>query len=449
MKDEDIQNLLGGFATDTLTDRERELLFTASLTNQELFNALADDESLRELLNDPAARRQLLQALQPRQAGLFERLTSWMRRPASWAVAGSVMAALLVAVAIRQSPPPAMEVTKTAPPAQAVPSRPAPAEPAAQPAAQPRESRRAKVENKPLRDAPQSEEKLAAPPKDREAERAQAPQPSVIAPPAPVAPTATRNEAAAGHSVKLKVAVLDFDSRQAPAKEADAASADVGKTASDLLGKKLDSSRYTIIDRKQVDKALQDQNLSRRRLDASTAASVGRSVGADAVITGSVTETQQAAQKSSGAVGGLRNAASPSPAKSSAQQVEVQISAQVINTQTAGNLAFASAQAQQTPGGGLARAVDQVASSLGQQIQQNARIKIDGLVTEVNASILTVNVGAKAGVKVGDRLEVRRAGKPIGRVVISRVQDSFAVGAFEGEGPPRIGDVVANQPPLP
>jgi len=67
MKDEDIQNLLGGFATDTLTDRERELLFTASLTNQELFNALADDQALRELLSDPAARRQLLQALQPSQ----------------------------------------------------------------------------------------------------------------------------------------------------------------------------------------------------------------------------------------------------------------------------------------------------------------------------------------------------------------------------------------------
>ena len=53
MKDEDIQNLLGGFATDTLTDRERELLFTASLTNQELFNALADDQALREFLAIP------------------------------------------------------------------------------------------------------------------------------------------------------------------------------------------------------------------------------------------------------------------------------------------------------------------------------------------------------------------------------------------------------------
>jgi hypothetical protein len=39
--------------------------------------------------------------------------------------------------------------------------------------------------------------------------------------------------------------------------------------------------------------------------------------------------------------------------------------------------------------------------------------KIEGLVTDVNATILTLNVGSKAGVKPGDRLEVRRAGKPI------------------------------------
>ena len=87
MKDEDIQNLLGGFATDTLTDRERELLFTAALKNQELFDALADEQALRELLSDPASRRQLLQALDPGKRGVF----AWMRRPLFWAVAVSAM----------------------------------------------------------------------------------------------------------------------------------------------------------------------------------------------------------------------------------------------------------------------------------------------------------------------------------------------------------------------
>src|SRR5262245_55381915 len=116
MKDEDIQKLLGGYATDTLTDREQQLLSTAALHNQELFNALADEQALREFLADPASRRQLLRALHPRQPGVLERLTSWMRRPASWAVAGSVLAACVVAVAIRQSPPPTQETAKNTAP---------------------------------------------------------------------------------------------------------------------------------------------------------------------------------------------------------------------------------------------------------------------------------------------------------------------------------------------
>src|ERR1700676_5524709 len=109
MKDEDIRNLLGGFATDTLTDRERDLLFTAALKNQELFDALANDQALRDLLSDPASRRQLLQALEPRKREIF----AWMRRPLYWAVAVSAMTALVVAVAIRQGRPHATEVAQT------------------------------------------------------------------------------------------------------------------------------------------------------------------------------------------------------------------------------------------------------------------------------------------------------------------------------------------------
>src|SRR5258708_35586803 len=106
---------------------------------------------------------------------------------------------------------------------------------------------------------------------------------------------------------------------------------------------------------------------------------------------------------------------------------------------------MAFAQGEQIPGGGLAATVDQVASSLGRQIQQNVRIKVDGLVTDVNAAILTLNVGAKAGIKVGDRLQVRRAGKSIGRIAVSTVKDSYSVGGFEGTRPGKIGDSVSTQ----
>ena len=408
MKDEDIQNLLGGFATDTLTDRERDLLFTAALKNQELFNALADEQALRELLSDPASRRQLLEALEPQKSGLF----AWIRRPAFWAVAVSAMTALVVAVALRQAHPPVQQVAQTLSRPQAteekavVPQSPPQAAPQPPPMAKPS---RARVEARRMEPAAQPGNAPAPAMKDELA----AAKPSVE---------------------KMKVAVLDFDSGPAQAKEAD-----VGKTASDLLGQKLDSSGYTVIDRKQVDKALEAQNLKKRQLDPSTAASVGRSVGADAVIIGTVTGAPTAA------VNGFR----PAPLKTSKRATgELLVEATAINTQTSANFAEAAGQGGQkgqSSSASLVDAVNQVASSLGQQIQQNARLKIVGLVTDVNDAILTLDAGAKSGVKAGDRFEIRRDGKPIGRVVIRSVKDASSVGAFQGDSAAKIGDTVANQ----
>ena len=44
-----IQKLLGGYATGTLTPEEQQLLFEAALSDQELFDALAREQSLRDL----------------------------------------------------------------------------------------------------------------------------------------------------------------------------------------------------------------------------------------------------------------------------------------------------------------------------------------------------------------------------------------------------------------
>jgi hypothetical protein len=411
MKDEDIQNLLGGFATDTLTDRERELLFTAALKNQELFDALADEQALRELLSDPASRRQLLQALEPEKRGVF----AWTLRPLLWAVAVSAMTALVVAVALRQARPPAAEIAQTLPRPQASPAENFIA-PQSEPAP-PAKTSRVQVED---RRRAVSTIRPAAP---------AAAQPA-NAPAASPPPPSMKDElsAAKPSAEKMKVAVLDFDAGPAQAKEAD-----VGKTASDLVGKKLDSSGYSVIDRKQVDKALQAQNLTRRQLDPSTAASFGRSLGADAVIVGSVKPAVAA-----------RFRAAPLRVKKQDAQ-ELKVTATAINTQNSANLAEAAAQGGQSPALGFVDTVNQVASSLGQQIQQNARVKILGIVTDVNAAILTLDAGAKSGVKVGDRFEVRRDGKPIGRVVINSVKDSFSVGTFQGDGPAKVGDTVANQ----
>jgi hypothetical protein len=63
---EQVKYLLGGYATGTLTPEENAALMQAALEDQELFNALADDESLRRYLADADFRRDLLKAMAPK-----------------------------------------------------------------------------------------------------------------------------------------------------------------------------------------------------------------------------------------------------------------------------------------------------------------------------------------------------------------------------------------------
>ena len=64
----EIRHLLGGYATGTLTDDERERLFAAALDDQALFDALAEEQPLKDLLDDPESRGYLLAELdQPAQ----------------------------------------------------------------------------------------------------------------------------------------------------------------------------------------------------------------------------------------------------------------------------------------------------------------------------------------------------------------------------------------------
>lgn len=113
MKPEDAKKLLGGYATGTLTEAEQEALFAAALDDQELFDALGREQSLREVLQDPAVKAELLAALDERP----RRWWNW--RPA--AVLGLAgLAALAVVVVVRQKPPaPAVVAEVRAPAAQA------------------------------------------------------------------------------------------------------------------------------------------------------------------------------------------------------------------------------------------------------------------------------------------------------------------------------------------
>ena len=133
MRDANIERLLGGYATNTLTEAERSALFEAALEDQELFNALQDEEVLRDVLQDPDSRASIKRVLdkpapQPRNGWLT---TGW-----AWGLgAGAAAAAALtfvalsptvsrdqqVHVAVSQPPPPVLSPAAEAPTKKAVP----------------------------------------------------------------------------------------------------------------------------------------------------------------------------------------------------------------------------------------------------------------------------------------------------------------------------------------
>jgi hypothetical protein len=95
----ELEQLLGGFAADTLTPEERETLFRAALQDQQLFNALADEQALKELLTDPAVRRRLLQSLARQEgAGSSPSWRNWFARPAGLAWAGGLAAGVFAVI---------------------------------------------------------------------------------------------------------------------------------------------------------------------------------------------------------------------------------------------------------------------------------------------------------------------------------------------------------------
>jgi hypothetical protein len=106
MNREDIDKLLGGYATGTLTPEEREALFAAALEDQQIFEALAREEPLRELLQDPFAKTRLLTALEQKPEPRYRR---WLR-PAVWAIPAAGLAAV-VALLVLERPPARQPVT--------------------------------------------------------------------------------------------------------------------------------------------------------------------------------------------------------------------------------------------------------------------------------------------------------------------------------------------------
>lgn len=122
MAEPEADKMIGGYASGVLTAYEQRVLFEAALCDQDVFDALAEDQALKELLEDPVARRRLIDAMAPASTrparGWLSSARAWLKRPALLALAGSLATALLVSVVVLEvyrqaSVPPPEEVPST------------------------------------------------------------------------------------------------------------------------------------------------------------------------------------------------------------------------------------------------------------------------------------------------------------------------------------------------
>lgn len=145
MSRDEIRKLLSGYATGSLDQAERRALFEAALDDQELFDALAKEEALRDVLEDPSVRQQLIAALSPAREPFAARAWRWVRQPAGLALAGGLAVLVLgtaTVVVMRRAMPPHQKTLmaeataqKVTPPSSAPATPAVPPSPAAQPPA--------------------------------------------------------------------------------------------------------------------------------------------------------------------------------------------------------------------------------------------------------------------------------------------------------------------------
>ncbi|HEX5483853.1 MAG TPA: CsgG/HfaB family protein [Terriglobia bacterium] len=301
---------------------------------------------------------------------------------------------------------------------------------------------------------------------------------------------------------KKRVVVLDFDyaTVQSSVNAIFGGNQDVGKGVSDLLVNQLvRSGVYMVIERKALDKVLAEQNFSNSyRADPATAAKIGHMLGADAIIIGSITQfgrDDQTRTIGGGALGGLTGRFGIGGVQRHKAKAVVGLSARIVDTSTGQILAVADGKGQSTrsgaslvgaggssggAGGGaynmsssnfantlLGEAVHQAVDSMAQKLDQDAQKMptvqriIHGYVADASGNPLILDVGSKAGVKVGDQLGVYRkvrdikdpiSGKVIrtiqnkvGEVKIIEVEELSSEGQFTGSSPAKVGDTVKSE----
>jgi curli biogenesis system outer membrane secretion channel CsgG len=300
-----------------------------------------------------------------------------------------------------------------------------------------------------------------------------------------------------GAARKKRVAVFDFDYATVHAGVAAifGKDIDVGKGVTDLLVTMLvKDGSYSVIERKALDKILAEQNFSNSdRANPNSAAKLGKLLGVDAIIVGSITEFGNDTKNTGiGGVGAGLGKVGLGGFKRKESKAIVALDARIVDIDTAEILAVAEGKGESKRtstsmlggGGGwggfgagavnfgssdfqntiigeaVKAATEQLSTNViaGKDRLQVRTVVVEGLVAAAEGGQIVLNVGSKAGVKVGDQLNVERVSReikdpatgkvirklssPVGVVKVTDVDDVSSVATPVSGTGFKIGDSV-------
>lgn len=211
------------------------------------------------------------------------------------------------------------------------------------------------------------------------------PPPAIINPSTPATPNGNRSEDAAAAMVgdRLSIAVLPFESK--------GIGSSLGQI--DLLDKLItgfvNSNRFKVIERAQLEKILVEQKLGLSGIiDVSTAAQIGKGIGVDGVVCGSITQGGNA----------------------------VTIDARLIDTETAAIISAKDAYSNSVS----LQNLSQMLTDLATKFKADLPI-LHGYVIGVQSEKVTIDLGHRNGIKKGMRCHAYREGAPIVHPVTNEV----------------------------
>jgi len=313
----------------------------------------------------------------------------------------------------------------------------------------------------------------------------------------PVSPTGTAAPAAAHQGRKKRVAIFDFDYATVMTNSAAVfgSNVDIGKGISDLLVRNLvQDGTYSVIERKAMDKILAEQNFSNSdRANSNSAAKIGKLLGVDAIIVGSITQFGNDTKNTNvgGGGGGWGGYGIGGFGHKKSKAICV-VDARIVNIDTAEIMGVATGKGESSRestsllggggnwhgwGGGavdfgssdfqntiIGEAVNAAVKQMsGELIADNTKLEtrtvtVEGVVAAVDGGQVVLNVGGKAGLKVGDQLTVQRVTKeikdpssgavirrmtsPVGVIRLTDVDDLSAVGTPVSGSDFKVGDAV-------